>query len=215
MFTDGSGHSPEWLKWLGWAGLAVGAALSNAAITILTAGVGTATLAGAIAVGAAKGALIGAAIGIGVGATVGAVGSAIAGYSITDAEFWINVGYSTMAGFGAGALIGAVAGGIHGGMAYMRSTVIIDGQRVAVYRGGESMNLKSGEYRLTNDGRIRGISTNSNSLDPNVIKNGGAYRISNVPRGLQFNLTKGIHYELIPKYFMTAEKYQALLSKII
>ena len=51
-------------NWSGWAtaGVIVGAILCVAAVTILTCGVGTATLAGAVAVGAAKGALVGAAV---------------------------------------------------------------------------------------------------------------------------------------------------------
>jgi hypothetical protein len=49
-------------NWSIWAtvGVVVGAAICIAAVTVLTCGVGTATLAGAVAVGAAKGALIGA-----------------------------------------------------------------------------------------------------------------------------------------------------------
>ncbi|MBR5678465.1 MAG: RHS repeat-associated core domain-containing protein, partial [Paludibacteraceae bacterium] len=54
--VDGDGN------WSGWAtaGLIIGAVLCVAAVTVLTCGVGTATLAGAVAVGAAKGALVGA-----------------------------------------------------------------------------------------------------------------------------------------------------------
>ena len=60
-------------NWSGWAtaGVIVGAVLCIAAVSVLTCGVGTATLAGAIAVGAAKGALIGAAVGTAAGAGIG------------------------------------------------------------------------------------------------------------------------------------------------
>ncbi len=95
--TDANG------KWSGWAtaGLIVGAALCIAAVTVLTCGVGTATLAGAIAVGAAKGALI--------GATVGAVAGAGVGYAVTGTLEGAVTGAAI--GFGAGAVIGAVVGG--------------------------------------------------------------------------------------------------------
>ena len=60
-------------NWSGWAtaGIVVGLTLCVAAVTVLTCGVGTATLAGAVAVGAAKGALIGAAVGTAAGAGFG------------------------------------------------------------------------------------------------------------------------------------------------
>lgn len=102
--SDQSGH------WSTWAtvGVIVGAALCIAAVTVLTCGVGTATLAGAVAVGAAKGALIGAAAGTAVGAgigyaTTGTIEGALEGAAI---------------GFGAGAVVGAIAGGLTGGMSY-------------------------------------------------------------------------------------------------
>ncbi len=71
-----------------------------AAITVLTCGVGTATLAGAVAVGAAKGALIGAA----AGAAVGAVGGYVATESLDGAMTGAAIG------FGGGALTGAAVG---------------------------------------------------------------------------------------------------------
>ena len=95
--TDGGGN------WSGWAtaGLIVGAVLCIAAVTVLTCGVGTATLAGAVAVGAAKGALIGAAAGIALGAG--------AGYVITGTLEGAATGAAI--GFGAGAVVGAAVGG--------------------------------------------------------------------------------------------------------
>ena len=90
-------------NWSGWAtlGLIVGAALCIAAVTVLTCGVGTATLAGAVAVGAAQGALIGAAAGTAIGAGVGYATTGTAEGALTGAAI----------GFGAGALVGAVIGG--------------------------------------------------------------------------------------------------------
>ena len=102
--TDSNGNLSFWAN----IGLFVGAVVCVAAVTVLTCGVGTATLAGAIAVGAAKGALIGAATGAAVGAGVG--------YAVTGTlEGTLN---GTAIGFGAGAIVGAVAGGTAAGINY-------------------------------------------------------------------------------------------------
>lgn len=114
MLFDPSGNTPRWLKIAGWVGLAVGVVLVVAAITILTMRISTATFLGAVAVGASKGILIGASIGIGVGATAGAVGSLVAGEEFGSKEFWSNTAYSTMLGFGIGAVVGGVIGGMNG-----------------------------------------------------------------------------------------------------
>ena len=124
MYVDPTGHSPEWLQIAGWIGLGVGIVLCGVAIGILTGGVGTVTLMGAIAVGAAKGALIGAAIGIGAGAVAGATGSLIAGESLGSSEFWNNTLFGAMALFGIGAIIGAVAGGVTGANAWYNAKAL-------------------------------------------------------------------------------------------
>ncbi len=118
MYSDISGYAPEWLKTAGTIGAIVGAVLVVAAITVLTCGVGTATLAGAIAVGAAKGILIGAAIGAGVGASAGAIGSLMAGEEFGSSEFWSNTLYGGMAGFGIGVLAGGIYSGISAGTSF-------------------------------------------------------------------------------------------------
>ena len=87
---------------------AVGAALCLAAFTVLTAGVGTASLVGAVAVGAAKGTLIGA----GAGAAIGAIAGGITEKSID------GVISGAAMGLGAGAAIGAVAGGTLSGFQF-------------------------------------------------------------------------------------------------
>ena len=114
MYVDPSGHAPQWLQIAGWIGLGVGILICGVAIGILTAGVGTATFFGAVAIGAAKGALIGAAIGVGAGAIAGGAGAMISGEEFGSSEFWSDVLYGGMLGFGVGAVIGAVAGGVHG-----------------------------------------------------------------------------------------------------
>lgn len=147
MYSDISGYAPEWLKTAGIVGAIVGTVLVVAAITILTCGVGTATLAGAIAVGAAKGVLIGAAIGIGVGATAGAVGSLIAGEQFGSNEFWSNTLYASLAGFGVGALIGGIYGGVSAGVNFGTFTSNMSLETHFVKHGGEFNGLYSNSYQ--------------------------------------------------------------------
>ena len=112
--VDPTGHAPQWLQILGWIGLAVGVLICTIAIGILTAGVGTATFLGAVAVGAAKVALIGATIGVGAEAIFGGAGAIIAGNEFGSSEFWSDVLYGGMLGFGIGAFVGAISGGFYG-----------------------------------------------------------------------------------------------------
>ncbi len=101
-------------NWSGWAtaGVIVGAVLCIAAVSVLTCGVGTATLAGAIAVGAAKGALIGAAVGTAAGAGIG--------YAATGTLEGMATGAAI--GFGVGSVVGAIAGGARGGSNYIKAS---------------------------------------------------------------------------------------------
>lgn len=156
MYSDITGYAPQWLKTAGIVGAIVGTVLVVAAITILTCGVGTATLVGAIAVGAAKGVLIGAAIGIGAGATAGAVGSLIAGEKLGSGEFWSNTLYASLACFGTGALIGAAVGGAVGGLSWTPS---------GLGRGAVNQAVKS---TLSNSNKMHHIMMPKHGL-PNTI----------------------------------------------
>ena len=113
MYSDGSGHAPEWLQTLGWIGLAVGAVLVVGAITALTMGVGTTimttTMAGAVIHGAAVGTLIGAGVGVVAG---GIIGGAVSDWSVEGILTGMGIG------FGGGAIIGAIAGGTVGAFQY-------------------------------------------------------------------------------------------------
>ena len=117
-YFDDNGNAPKWLQIAGWIGLGVGLALCAAAVCILTCGVGTVTLIGTVAVGAAKGALIGAGIGTAVGAVTGGVGSCVSGQEFGSSEFWNYVLFGAMLGFGVGAVLGAVSGGINSGLKF-------------------------------------------------------------------------------------------------
>ena len=98
---DPSGRLPEWLKWLSVGLAVIGAVLVVGAITVLTAGVGTATLMGSIAVGASYGILIGAGVGVSSGAIIGGVTTGT----------WEGALVGAGIGLGAGAIIGGVIGG--------------------------------------------------------------------------------------------------------
>lgn len=76
------------------------------------------------------------------------------------------------------------------------------------------MNVRGRDVEIIDDivQPTRGISVNSN---PNAVMNfGGAYKIGKLPNGLKIKYTGGTHYEIIPKYAMSLEKYQSLLNQI-
>ena len=106
MYSDGSGHAPEWLGNLLIAGAGV-LLIAGLAIATIATGGAAAGVAGAIFAGALKGALIGAAIGTVAG---GAIGYAVDGVD----GMWTGMAI----GFTGGAVIGAVIGGTIGGVNY-------------------------------------------------------------------------------------------------
>lgn len=154
------------------------------------------------------GALIGSAAVGGAGAVIGGT----VGYATGGVDGIIG---GAMAGFGIGAIVGFVVGGTINYSAYIRSTVVVDGKRASVYRGGSDLTLKPNEYKVLSDGTKRGLSTN---IDPTQVeKFGGAYRIKRIPRGLKIvqqgkNLS---HYEIIPNSTLTVEQFQYLINKIV
>lgn len=63
----------------------------------------------------------------------------------------------------------------------------------------------------------KGISLNSNHLDPNVLKYGGSWelKLNTVPKELQIKFTSGTHFELAPKNAgMSLQNYQNLIKKV-
>ena len=130
-------------NWSGWAtaGVIVGTVLCVAAITILTCGVGTATLAGAVAVGAAKGALIGAAAGTVAGTGIG--------YAATGTLEGAKTGAAV--GFGVGSLLGAVLGGSHAASTFIPQEAY-DTLNYVDQNGRPPQGYKGGKV-FQNDGR--------------------------------------------------------------
>ena len=131
-------------NWSSWAtaGVLIGATLCIAAVTVLTCGVGTATLAGAVAVGAAKGALIGAAAGATIGAGIG--------YVTTDTLEGAIEGAAI--GFGAGAIVGAIAGGVAGASSFSAQSVNVDPKIQEALKILDQSGIKPGQTQVSQSG---------------------------------------------------------------
>ncbi len=86
-----------------------------------------------------------------------------------------------------------------------------------VYRGGNDMTLKQGEYRLDSNGLVKtthGVSVNTDAGA--VAKFGGAYKVQSLPDGLKF-IQRGknlMHFEIVPQYAMPLNQYQSLLYQV-
>lgn len=113
---------------------------------MLTCGVGTATLAGAVAVGAAKGALIGAAVGTVAGGGIGYATTRTLESTLKGAGI----------GFGVGAGIGALAGGAYGASGYLRASTFLKNsganpsEILSTYKGSprvKTLNADTTVYR--------------------------------------------------------------------
>ncbi len=96
----------------------------------------------------------------GMGAFIGSIaGGAVVGDAIGYAVDGVDgILGGALTGFGIGAIVGFVVGGSLNYASYLRSMVVVDGQRVPVYRGGNSMQVKTGEYKILSNGTKRDIS---------------------------------------------------------
>ena len=87
-----------------------------------------------------------------------------------------------------------------------------------LYRGGNDMTLKNGEYRLDSNNLVKTTHGLSVNADPNAVaKFGGAYKIQSLPNGLKV-IQRGqnlLHFEIVPQYAMTLEQYQSLLYQVV
>ena len=85
----------------------------------------------------------------------------------------------------------------------------------ALYRGGNDMTARPGVDVKIKDGLVqptRGISVNSDAAM--VTKFGQPHQLGTLPDGLKAVVTSGTHFEIVPTYAMTLEKYQSLLNLI-
>jgi RHS repeat-associated protein len=90
------------------------------------------------------------------------------------------------------------------------------------YRGGNSMemsaaDLKSSVDKVTGSMKEKGLSLNTNHLDANVQKYGGAWEVnlSTIPKELQIKFTSGTHFELAPKQAgMSLADYQNFVKQV-
>ena len=102
------------------------------------------------------------------------------------------------------------------------ATVKYDGLQKPVYRGGNDFTAYPKDIKYNkNTGNVKpshGISVNVDPKSPNIINNGGAYRVETIPKGLDI-IQRGMkdlgHYEIVPEFEMPFEEYQGLLTKII
>ena len=144
MYSDGSGHMPEWLGNLLIAGAGV-LLIAGLAIATIATGGATAGVAGAFFAGALKGALIGAAIGTVAG---GAIGYAVDGVD----GMWTGMAI----GFTGGAVIGAVIGGSIGySTTKIHSVYISKTDDVVTYVGRtNNISRRTTEHALANRGIV-------------------------------------------------------------
>src|ERR1051325_4578479 len=89
---------------------------------------------------------------------------------------------------------------------------------VSVYRGGISLRFRRDEVKIDPlTGLLRTTYGISVDTDPEFVRRfGGAFRITNVPEGLEI-IQRGRrpeHFEIVPAYPMTEDRYQELLDKI-
>jgi hypothetical protein len=88
------------------------------------------------------------------------------------------------------------------------------------FRGGPSLLPRRDEVRVDRTtGLLRtshGVSVFDRSDHPLLLRHGGAFRVSNIPRGLQIK-QRGrdpSHHEIVPAIPMTFEEFEILLAKI-
>lgn len=90
------------------------------------------------------------------------------------------------------------------------------------FRGGNSFEMSAYDIsasvdKVTGLMKKRGVSINTNKLNSNVQKYGGAWEINleSLPKELTIKRTSGTHYEIIPGVEgMTLETYQSLIRQI-
>jgi Domain of unknown function (DUF4157) len=94
----------------------------------------------------------------------------------------------------------------------------IDPTRSAVFRGGESFELRPTDYKTDPITRLV-KTTHGASLDvnpSNIAKFGGANQIKSIPKDLKIVQRGGRleHFEVVPREPMSAEEFQELLNQI-
>ena len=83
-----------------------------------------------------------------------------------------------------------------------------------VYKGGDKMKVRPRDVDMVDDlvQPTRGVSVNSN---PNAVSQfGKPHKVGKLPKELKLVRTAGTHYEIVPKFAMSLEKYQSLLNSI-
>jgi hypothetical protein len=104
----------------------------------------------------------------------------------------------------------------------MFGALAIRGGGKVFFRGGNSLEISAADIRNSIDKvtglmKKRGISLNTNRIDPFVQKYGGAWQVNlkSIPNQLKIKLTSGTHYELVPRQAgMTLDNYLNLLKQV-
>jgi FlaG/FlaF family flagellin (archaellin) len=176
-------------------------------------------------------------------ATVKSVGSAVYNYDKTWSAITTSVSkgwteFVNADAYGKGKTVGHVLEGI--GETFVGGAVVNKLRKVSqaslpviavveskapkvLFRGGNKFELSAADIKSSADklnpnitSGKKGLSVNTNHLDPNVQKYGGAFEIDlkTVPKELEFRLTKGTHYEIVPPKGITIDQFQGLLDQI-
>jgi hypothetical protein len=233
MYVDPSGYSPEWWQWA-LSGLTLAAGIACCifvpggqvfGVSLIVSGASslTSNILNATGVSGKTATIITSALDIVAGvalcftpfASVGAnmIGSGVGSLALGFAFEALGLSFDL------GAVIGNIAGGIIGGQIhnkisnYLRCTVVVDGKRVPVYRGGNSMTLSNADIKQYNStlGKA-GLSLNTDVNNTNIIKYGGANKIKYIPKQLKIVITKGTHCTIIPNTYIDVFEYQKLLN---
>ena len=95
---------------------------------------------------------------------------------------------------------------------------------IQYYRGGNSLKIREGVdvkavdgliHPLNKAGKPQGLSINTNRLEPNIQRYGGAFPIKRIPSDLQILQSGRLgHFVIAPKAPMRLERYQHLLNDI-
>ena len=198
--SDSTGNWPSWATKLVAAVAVVAVVAIAAAITVATAGAGTA--AAVIAVGAAKG----AAVGMVSGAAVGAAGGAISHRVSTGS--WEGAGEAALNGMANGALSGAITGAVTGaaGSAVKVRQAAKAFDNGTFKSGYQSMKYHYNEHvvqeqlnKSTNILQYADDAINFSNRNASVLKYTYNYNYSNASWNLTYSSGKGGMYTSVGK----------------
>jgi hypothetical protein len=105
----------------------------------------------------------------------------------------------------------------HSGAYHGKPGEVIDPRKVAVYRGGRSLEVKPGEIKVGKDGLVQPTQGLSLDTDPaNLVRFGGASKVRSIPDELRIvqRGKRDTHFEVLPEEPMTPGRYQELVRRV-